>query len=124
LLNPCGLSIEEVTYQGDHFIGFVLQGEVAGVEEMKFHVSKVTLIWMRAIGGEDLVVLAPHDQRRRPVLAKISLNRGIERQVGAVLGLDRIPELFRSLLIRVAGPAPAVGAGARARVGWGYEYES
>src|SRR6266849_2380951 len=30
---------------GDRVIGFVLQGEVAVVEEMKFHVGEVMLIW-------------------------------------------------------------------------------
>src|SRR6267378_8363890 len=62
--------VEEIADQGDHLVGLVLQGEVAGVEEMKFHVREVTLVWMGAIDREDLVVLAPDDQRRRLAFAE------------------------------------------------------
>ena len=40
---------------------------------------------MRAVGGEDLVVLAPDDQRRRLAFAEERLECGIERHVGAVV---------------------------------------
>src|SRR5512147_1294036 len=43
---------------------------------------------MRTVSGEDLVVLAPDDQRRRPMLAEKSLNGGIKRQVGPIVVED------------------------------------
>jgi len=58
---PRNLSFEEIADQRDHFIGLVLQGEVTGINEMKLHVGQVTLVWMRSVGGEDFVVLAPDD---------------------------------------------------------------
>ena len=82
---PTNLSVEEVVDQRDHLIGLVLQREMAGVEEMKLQVGQIALVRMRAIGGENLVVLAPDDQRRRLMLAEISLDGGIERQVGPVV---------------------------------------
>jgi len=53
------LSGEEIADQGDHFIGLVLQGEVAGVDQMKLRAGQVTLV--RSVGGEDLNVLALDD---------------------------------------------------------------
>ena len=79
------LSAEEVADQRHHFVGLVLQSEMAGVDEVKLDLGKVALIGIRAIGGEYLVVLAPDDQRGRPVLAEIGLDRRIERQVGAIV---------------------------------------
>ena len=55
------------------------------VSEVKLHVGKVALVGICAIGGEDLVVLAPHDQRGRLVLAEICLNRRIQWQIGEKL---------------------------------------
>ena len=53
--------LEEIADQRDDFIGLVLQGEVAGIYEMKLHVGQVTLVRMRPVGREDFVVLAPDD---------------------------------------------------------------
>ena len=70
------LSVEEIADQRDHFVGFILKGEVAGVEEVQLGVGQVARVRMRTVRGEDLVVLAPDDQRRRPMLAEKSLNGG------------------------------------------------
>jgi hypothetical protein len=79
------LPVEEIADQRDHFIGLVLQGKMPGVEEMKLEIVQVALVRMRAVGGKDLVVLAPQDQRRRLVLAKICLYRRIKPEVGAAV---------------------------------------
>src|SRR5512134_137145 len=79
------LSIKEVPNQGEGLIGLVLQQEMSGVEEVKLDLLQVPLIGMRAIRREDLVVLAPHNQRRRLMRAEIRLDGGIQRQVGAVV---------------------------------------
>src|SRR5262249_62215801 len=80
--NPSGKKIAD---QRDDLVGLVLQREMAGVEEVELGVAKVALVRVRTVGGEDRVVLAPDDQRRRPVLAEIGLNGGIEGHVGAVV---------------------------------------
>src|SRR6478752_6303644 len=79
------LAVEEIADQRHHLVGFVFQSKVSGVEEVKLHIGQIALVRMCALGRKDLVVLAPHQQRRRPVLTKISLHRGIERQIGAVV---------------------------------------
>ncbi len=71
---------------------------MAGVDEMKLNLGKIALVGMCAVGGEDKVVLAPDDQRWRLVFAEISLDSGIERQVGPVV-VEQI-----KLDIVVAGP--------------------
>ena len=48
--------LKEIADQGDHFVGLVFQGEVAGVEEVKLGVGQVALVRMRTFSGEDLVV--------------------------------------------------------------------
>src|SRR5262249_56594102 len=79
--NPSGKKIAD---QRDDLVGLVLQREMAGVEEVELGVAKVALVRVRTVGGEDRVVLAPDDQRRRPVLAEIGLNGGIEAPRGAL----------------------------------------
>ena len=79
------LAIEEIPDQGDHHIGLVLKREMPGVDEMQFGVRQVLKIGRRAVGGEDLVVLAPDDQRRRLALAKERLEFRIERDVGSIV---------------------------------------
>ena len=47
--------------------------------------GQIALVGMRAVGGKDLVVLAPDDQRRRLIFAEVCLHGRIERQVGPVV---------------------------------------
>ena len=58
---------------------------MAGIEEMQFGVRQVAQVGRRAVGGKDLVVLAPHDQRRRLPLAEERLKFRIERNVRSVV---------------------------------------
>src|SRR5215213_6449882 len=51
---------------------------------MELAVRQVTLVRMRVGGGEDVIVLAPDNQRRRLALPEEGLDGGIERQVGAI----------------------------------------
>ena len=55
---------------------FGFQGEVAGVEQVKLQRLEVALVRLGPGGRENLVVLAPRDQHRRLVLAKILLPLG------------------------------------------------
>jgi hypothetical protein len=75
---PRNLPGKEIADQRDDLVGLVLQDEMAGVEEVQVGVGQVALVGMRTVGGEDLVVLAPDDQRGRAVLAEIGLNGGKE----------------------------------------------
>src|SRR5271165_2593757 len=84
-LGLCDLSFEEVADQRHHFVSLVLQGEMAGVDEVKLDLRKVALVRMRPVRRENLVVLAPHDQRGRLVLAEVRLSGRIKRQVGAIV---------------------------------------
>src|SRR5450631_534264 len=81
----CDLAPEEVPDQRHHFVKSVFKGKVAGVDEVKLDFGQIALVGIRAVGGKDEVVLAPDDQCRRFVLAEISLDRRIERQVGPVV---------------------------------------
>src|SRR5882672_7089126 len=81
----CDLAREEVTDQRHHFVKLVFEGEMAGVDEMKFGLGKVALVGMCAVRGENEVVLAPDDQRRRLMFAEIGLHRRIKRKIGPVI---------------------------------------
>lgn len=60
---------------------FFLKGEMAGVEEVEFHVLQVSGVGMRALGRKDRVVAAPDDQRRPLVAAEVGLPFRIPRRV-------------------------------------------
>src|SRR6185503_20086883 len=59
------LAAQKVADQRNHLVEFVLERKMAGIDQVKFHFRKVTLVRMRAVGRKDEVVLAPDDQRRR-----------------------------------------------------------
>src|SRR5437763_15770629 len=61
---------------------------MAGVDEVKLDLGKVALVGMGPIRWENLVILAPDDQRRRLVLAEIGLHGRIKRKVGAIVVED------------------------------------
>src|SRR6185312_13895540 len=75
---------QEFTHEAGDLVPVLLQGEVAGVEQVKFQVVEIPLVGMGPFGRENLVVLAPDDQRRRLVLAEIRLPLRIQGRVAAV----------------------------------------
>jgi len=77
------------------------QSEVPSVDQMQLRIWQVTLVGLRAIDDEDLVVLAPNDERRRLMGAEIRLPLRIERNIGAVV----VEEIELDFL--VAGPIEA-----------------
>jgi hypothetical protein len=62
---------------------------VAGVEEMNLGVREVTSEGARAVRPEDLVVLAPHDEGRRLVIAEVLLESRILVDVEAIVAEQR-----------------------------------
>src|SRR5688500_1667062 len=103
--------LEERPHQSRDRVAFLLEGELAGVEEVELDVLEVPPIRVGALGGEDLVVLAPDDERRRLMAAEVGLPPWVERRVRTVA----VEELQLDLL--VAGPIqqvlvdePVVGA--------------
>jgi hypothetical protein len=48
-----GVSIEEVADQRDHFIEFVLESKMAGVDEMKLNLGKVALVVVTILRNDD-----------------------------------------------------------------------
>ncbi len=48
----------------------LFQGEMPGVQKVEVEVHEVPLVGIRPVGREDVVVLAPDDQRRRLVLTE------------------------------------------------------
>jgi hypothetical protein len=77
--------VQEIPDEGFHFIELVLEREMPCVEQVELRVRQVAKIRPGAIGREDLVVRAPHNQRRRLSLAKESLELRIERHVSPVI---------------------------------------
>jgi hypothetical protein len=55
---------------------------------MELEILQVSLVRMCAVGRENEISLAPHDERRRLVFAEQFLHRRVERQVGAVVVHD------------------------------------
>lgn len=55
-----------------------------GIEQVKLRVGQIAQIGRRPLGGENIVVLSPCDERRRLRVAEILLPLGIEGWVGAV----------------------------------------
>src|SRR5215475_9694192 len=62
-----------------------LERKVAGVKEAHVCVWHVAFEGLRTGRQEEWIVLAPHRQKRRLVLAKIGLEFGIERDVALVV---------------------------------------
>ena len=60
------------------------QGEVTRIEQMEVQRFQVALVRLGPGGREDFVVLAPHDQHRRLVLAEVLLPARIQRWVAAI----------------------------------------
>ena len=58
---------------------------MAGVEKVQFCIGQISQIGCCAIRREDLVVLAPDDQRRRLALAEERLEFRVERNVRPVV---------------------------------------
>src|SRR5262249_7122086 len=67
---PVQLAIEEVVHQRSNLLALVLEGEVAGVEQVKLGVGKIAQVGLGAIGRKDHVVRAPYDQGRWPMRAE------------------------------------------------------
>lgn len=47
------LSVKEIPYQGDHLVGPILQGEMSGRKEVKFHIGEIPLIRMCTVHQEE-----------------------------------------------------------------------
>ena len=75
---------EEVSHQPGDLVAVGFQGEVAGVEQVKFQRLQVALVGLGPGGREDLVVLPPSDQHRRLVFAEVLLPLRIQRRVAAI----------------------------------------
>ena len=58
---------------------------MAGIEQMKLEVFQIPFVGIGAFCREDVVVLAPHDERRWLVLTEISLPFRITRGIAAVI---------------------------------------
>jgi hypothetical protein len=92
-------------------VAIFLEGEVACVEEVELQGLQVPCVRVRPRGGEDLIVLPPHEQRRRLMLAEVGVPRRVERHVGPVVVEQG------QLDVLVAGPVEArlvEGLGVRA----------
>ena len=77
------LPVEEVAHEPRDLLAFVFEREVAGIEQVQLGFGQVAQVGVCAVGGEDLVVLAPDDQRRRLALAEERLEARVQRDVGA-----------------------------------------
>jgi hypothetical protein len=58
---------------------------VAGIQEIKLCFGQVAAIGLGPAGGENLVVLAPNDQRRRLKLTEEGLKLRVEADIAAVI---------------------------------------
>src|SRR5215831_6220444 len=79
------LAVKEIADKRDHFVCFVFERKMPGVDQVKLDLGQVALVGVSAVGREDLVVLAPDDQRRRLVLPEIGLHLRIKRQIAAIV---------------------------------------
>ena len=64
---------EKLSDERDHFIGLFFERKVAGVEQMELRLRQVTQIWRGTIGRENLVILAPENERWWLTLAEEGL---------------------------------------------------
>src|SRR5262249_27343880 len=78
-------AIEEFADRGADLFVMSLEREVAGVEESYDGAGIVATKSFRAGRQEERIVLAPHGEQRRPVVAEILLERRIESDVAGVV---------------------------------------
>src|SRR6266446_6996973 len=76
---------EELTDRCRDLGSMRFQSEVPGVKEAHICVRYVAFECLRTSRQEERIVLAPHCQKRRLVLAKIGLEFGIQRDVALVV---------------------------------------
>src|SRR5262245_15501886 len=79
------LTVKEIADEWHHFVGFVLERKMPRVDQVKLDLGQVALVRVSAVGREDLVVLAPDDERRRLMLAEICLHLRIKLHIGAIV---------------------------------------
>src|SRR5512145_3114693 len=77
--------LQEAPHQLRDQVAVFLEREVSGVEQMELERPEVPLVRMRPGGGKDLVLGAPHHQRRRLMLAQVGLPFQIQGRVAAVV---------------------------------------
>src|ERR1044072_7880190 len=70
-------SVEKIMHQRANLIPFFFPREMARVEKMELCVGKLSFIELSALDFKDSVILAPRDQHRRLLFAKIFLPIGI-----------------------------------------------
>lgn len=70
--------------QAGNLVAVGLQGKMSSVEKMEVDVFDVTTIGFRTCGWEDLIVLAPHDEHGRLVLAEVLLPLWVERWIATI----------------------------------------
>ena len=72
------LLCKEVTDTARDFGPIFLKGKMARIEKVELDVVQISLVGMRTVRRKDFVVLAPHNQRRRLVLAEVGLPAGVD----------------------------------------------
>jgi len=80
-----GSSREEFTNRHSDLGGMRFQGEVTGIVEADIGVGDVPLERLCARRKEERVVLSPHRQKARLVLAEVRLERWVKRNVALVI---------------------------------------
>jgi hypothetical protein len=86
---------------------FLLEGDVPRVEQVQLGVREVAQEAPGAVGAEDLVVLAPDEQRRRPAVAEVLLEGGVPVEVEPVV----VEEIELDLPVALAVEAERVQGG-------------
>ena len=77
--------VQEPSYGiGDH-LAILLQRKMPGIEQMELKILQVPLVGVRSFCGEDVVILAPDDQGRWLVFAKVGLPCRIVRYIALVV---------------------------------------
>lgn len=75
------LAPEKIPYTGGDLFVVGIQREVARIQEVDFRIRSVSLVRFRAGRQEERVVLAPHGQHGRTMLAEAGLEVRIERNI-------------------------------------------
>ena len=76
---------QELAHRRADLAGVGLQREMAAIDEADVGRGHVALEGLGARRNEERVVLAPHRQHRRALLAQIGLDRVVQRDVGLVV---------------------------------------